>query len=105
MNRKLHGRRSGVIIDSCRDHGIWLDAGELRQLMEWTRAGGNKLCEKDYAREAKIKSDQEKRKQISKNHEHKISYGENKFVPKDHEQSPSDLLGVIIETVKDLFAY
>ena len=105
MNRKLHGRRSGVIIDSCRDHGIWLDAGELRQLMEWTRAGGNKLCEKDYAREAKIKSEQEKRNQISKNHEHKISYSENIFIPKEQQQSPSDVLEVIIETVKDLFAY
>ena len=105
MNRKLHGRRSGVIIDSCRDHGIWLDAGELRQLMEWTRAGGNKLCEKDYAREAKIKSEQEKRSQISKNHEHKISYGENIFIPKEQQQSPSDVLEVIIETVKDLFAH
>ena len=105
MNRKLHGRRSGVIIDSCRDHGIWLDAGELRQLMEWTRAGGNKLCEKDYAREAQIKSEQEKRKQISKNHAHKISYGENIFTPKEQQQSPSDVLEVIIEIVKDLFAY
>jgi Zn-finger nucleic acid-binding protein len=24
----------------CRDHGVWLDAGELRQLLEWARAGG-----------------------------------------------------------------
>lgn len=40
MHRKLHGKLSGVIVDSCRDHGIWLDAGELRQLMEWTQAGG-----------------------------------------------------------------
>ena len=105
MNRKLHGRRSGVIIDSCREHGIWLDAGELRQLMEWTRAGGNKLCEKDYAREAQIKSEQEKRKQISKNHAHKISYGEDILIPKEQQQSPSDVLEVIIEIVKDLFAY
>jgi Zn-finger nucleic acid-binding protein len=40
MNRRLFGKRSGVILDRCRDHGSWLDAGELRQLMEWTRAGG-----------------------------------------------------------------
>lgn len=40
MNRRLFGKRSGVILDRCRDHGSWIDAGELRQLMEWTRAGG-----------------------------------------------------------------
>jgi Zn-finger nucleic acid-binding protein len=34
MNRSLHGKRSGVVVDGCRDHGLWLDAGELRQLME-----------------------------------------------------------------------
>jgi Zn-finger nucleic acid-binding protein len=40
MHRQLHGQRSGVVVDRCRDHGLWLDAGELRQLLEWTRAGG-----------------------------------------------------------------
>ncbi|MFY8149785.1 MAG: zf-TFIIB domain-containing protein [Prochlorococcaceae cyanobacterium] len=40
MNRSLYGKRSGVIVDGCRDHGLWLDAGELRQLMEWAHAGG-----------------------------------------------------------------
>ena len=43
MNRKLQGQRSGVVVDSCREHGLWLDSGELRQLMEWSRAGGEKL--------------------------------------------------------------
>jgi len=32
-----------VITDSCRDHGVWLDVGEFRQLMEWQRAGGSLL--------------------------------------------------------------
>ena len=40
MNRSLFGKRSGVIVDRCRSHGTWLDPGELRQLLEWTRAGG-----------------------------------------------------------------
>ena len=40
MNRKSYGVRSGVIIDQCRDHGIWLDGGELRRLVQWSRAGG-----------------------------------------------------------------
>ena len=43
MNRSLQGKRSGVVVDRCRDHGVWLDAGELRQLLEWARAGGGLL--------------------------------------------------------------
>ena len=43
MHRRLQGIRSGVVVDRCRDHGIWLDAGELRTLLEWVQAGGRLL--------------------------------------------------------------
>ena len=33
MNRVNFGVRSGVIIDRCKAHGVWLDGGELRHLM------------------------------------------------------------------------
>lgn len=42
MNRRSFGQRSGVIVDSCRGHGIWLDGGELRRLIRWTQAGGRR---------------------------------------------------------------
>ena len=45
MNRKNFGTRSGVIIDTCKNHGIWLDGGELKKLMEWKKAGGMMLSE------------------------------------------------------------
>jgi Zn-finger nucleic acid-binding protein len=32
MNRKNFKRISGVIIDVCKKHGVWLDAGELDQI-------------------------------------------------------------------------
>jgi len=40
MNRTRYGAKSGVIVDRCADHGIWLDGGELRTLMAWASAGG-----------------------------------------------------------------
>lgn len=43
MNRINFGTRSGVVIDRCKEHGVWLDAGELRQLCEWVKAGGQLL--------------------------------------------------------------
>ena len=43
MNSQNLGRRSGVLVDLCRVHGIWLDGGELRKVCEWWRAGGEHL--------------------------------------------------------------
>lgn len=43
MNRVNFGAKSGVIVDRCREHGVWLDGGELRQLCEWVKAGGKIL--------------------------------------------------------------
>lgn len=40
MPTKQYQQGSGVIIDWCRHHGIWLDGGELAHLIEWARAGG-----------------------------------------------------------------
>ncbi|MDX8410240.1 MAG: zf-TFIIB domain-containing protein [Mariprofundales bacterium] len=40
MTRRNFGRRSGVVVDRCVDHGVWLDGGELQQLMQWRKAGG-----------------------------------------------------------------
>ncbi len=40
MNRKNYGSRSGIVVDRCRNHGVWLDGGELSQLLKWSKAGG-----------------------------------------------------------------
>jgi Zn-finger nucleic acid-binding protein len=41
MGRKTYGELSGVIIDWCKDHGVWLDGGELGKILKWKRAGGD----------------------------------------------------------------
>ena len=46
MNRVNFGAKSGVIVDRCKEHGVWLDGGELRHLFEWMKAGG-KLLDKE----------------------------------------------------------
>lgn len=45
MKRTNFGTKSGVIIDRCPKHGIWLDGGELKRLLEWKKAGGQMLHE------------------------------------------------------------
>jgi Zn-finger nucleic acid-binding protein len=40
MSRQNYGRSSGVIVDLCRRHGVWLDAEELDRILAWIRSGG-----------------------------------------------------------------
>jgi len=60
MNRVNFGTKSGVIVDRCRDHGVWLDGGELRHLFEWMKAGGKLLCQE---RELQLKRETEREKE------------------------------------------
>jgi hypothetical protein len=49
-----YGRRSGVIIDVCRNHGIWFDADELPRILEWIRQGGLAQARDELAHDAEI---------------------------------------------------
>ncbi len=40
MNRVNFGKRSGVIVDVCKEHGVWFDRGELTQTIEFVANGG-----------------------------------------------------------------
>src|SRR5437763_16872400 len=40
MNRINFARCSGVVVDVCKGHGTWFDRDELRQIVEFIRAGG-----------------------------------------------------------------
>jgi Zn-finger nucleic acid-binding protein len=62
MNRMNFGHRSGVVVDQCRTHGIWLDSGELRRLLDWKKAGGQLLHEEVKARR------EEERKREERSH-------------------------------------
>lgn len=35
MVRRNFGRTSGILVDTCKKHGIWLDRGELRRVVEY----------------------------------------------------------------------
>jgi Zn-finger nucleic acid-binding protein len=40
MNRSNFGHKSGVVIDACKDHGLWFDAQELGTILDWIKRGG-----------------------------------------------------------------
>ncbi len=40
MNRSNFAKVSGVVIDTCKGHGVWFDAEELPKIIEFIRKGG-----------------------------------------------------------------
>lgn len=62
MNRVSYGYRSGVVIDQCKKHGVWLDGGQISHLLEWKKAGGQILDrQKAAAKQAQVSSEQAKK--------------------------------------------
>jgi Zn-finger nucleic acid-binding protein len=41
MNRVSFGKRSGIIVDVCKMHGTWFDAGELTRAIAFAGARGS----------------------------------------------------------------
>ena len=40
MNRRNYASISGVVLDVCKKHGVWLDSGELEKVLAFVRQGG-----------------------------------------------------------------
>lgn len=60
MNRLNFGKVSGVIVDVCKPHGTWFDAGELTRVVAFASAGG---LERTRERERLERGDEQKLKQ------------------------------------------
>ena len=63
MNRINFGTNSGVIVDRCKDHGIWLDGGDLKHLFEWMKAGGKLLQQEREEEQKRIETRELEREQ------------------------------------------
>jgi Zn-finger nucleic acid-binding protein len=48
MNRTNFGQHSGVIVDVCKPHGTWFDAGELDGALEFVAYGGLEAPHEDW---------------------------------------------------------
>ncbi len=63
MQRRNYGRKSGVILDVCREDGLWFDAEELQQILAWIRSGGLEIAKQ---REAESQREARTRQAIAK---------------------------------------
>jgi Zn-finger nucleic acid-binding protein len=58
MNRSNFARASGVIIDTCKKHGVWFDAEELPRIIEFIRKGGIEIARQRERNEIEQERDQ-----------------------------------------------
>ena len=97
MNRINFGARSGVIVDRCTEHGVWLDGGELRHLFEWMKAGG-KLLDQE-VREAAISRKEKEQMTVGKKtdslHTDSLHTGGIRIYDTGHGPGDTDLFGII----------
>lgn len=76
MNRKVFGRISGVVLDICRHHGVWFDAGELTAVIDFVERGGldeSRTREKQDA--DRLLEEQSKLAKIPWEQQHRSSWG------------------------------
>lgn len=98
MNRINYAGGSGIIVDICRDHGIWLDRDELRHVVEFIQAGGV-----DKVRKREIEKLQLERSALER--QRAMSPGTLTSTPNDTSDDTSvfvwiDLIGEIIRWIR-----
>jgi Zn-finger nucleic acid-binding protein len=100
MNRKNFVRVSGVIVDVCRPHGIWFDAGEMEKIMDFIARGGMRE-----AREAEreIEKDQEAQQKLRRERMMYDSGGSSLFSDGAGSRGVSVDLGDMISGIVNLF--
>jgi Zn-finger nucleic acid-binding protein len=79
MNRANFARCSGVIIDLCKQHGIWFDRDELSRIVDFIRSGGLEMSrakEKRGLEEERRKLQQEQLT-LDRKRSHIMDYGDS----------------------------
>ena len=95
MNRRIFGAKSGVIVDSCRQHGVWLDGGELAQIVKWAKAGGRILDAERNERDAKNEGRKERTRAATEAIEQRFDLGSGSY----RNESP------LTEVLRVLFSF
>jgi Zn-finger nucleic acid-binding protein len=62
MNRVNFGKRSGVIVDVCKAHGVWFDKGELTEAIEFVAHGGLEEAKRHEAQNEEVRREEAKLK-------------------------------------------
>lgn len=102
MRRTNFGNRSGVIVDRCREHGVWLDGGELKKIMEWKKAGGQLLDNKRKLEQQKAATTKTRRSAGARSYS-TASTTVKKYYYSSHYDDNEDVLVSVFNIVGKLF--
>jgi Zn-finger nucleic acid-binding protein len=58
MTRINFDRVSGILLDRCRDHGLWFDATELEAVLRWIKLGGERVSDDRREQEERARASQ-----------------------------------------------
>ena len=99
MNRVNYAKRSGVVLDVCKGHGLWFDQDELRRVLAFIAGGGL-----DRARERELEDLKEARRAAAPQPEHAASSYEftQQMNASGHWLTAAGLVGLVAE-VADAF--
>jgi Zn-finger nucleic acid-binding protein len=76
MARKNFGGKSGVIIDACRQHGVWFDLGELPRVLAFVQSGGLASPAARAARDSVVDPPSDRLRYASATPEHRMAHAE-----------------------------
>lgn len=94
MQRENYMNHSGVIMDVCRQDGIWLDAGEFKQIQEWMLLGGHNNPNRKNLDKRVLREHKKNKKRSLHNHK------ADKHEPSPDNQTPDPYLSFL----SDLFS-
>jgi len=94
MNRLNYARRSGVVLDVCKAHGLWFDQDELRRVLAFIAEGGL-----EHARQLELEELKEAKRASVQGPQHPASSYEfhQQMNVSGHWLSAAGLLGLAID--------
>ncbi len=95
MNQKNYARVSGVVVDVCKQHGIWFERHELQRIVNFIRSGG--LHKAREAEKADIQAEQSRLKAMQSSQS--IIHQSLMSDPNEHNDSESRTLIDVLYTV------
>lgn len=100
MNRMNYAKRSGVVLDVCKAHGLWFDQDELRRVLAFIASGGL-----DRARERELEELKEAQRAALPSLEHAGSPAafEQQMNTGGHWISSAGLLGLAVDAAERFF--
>lgn len=93
MNRENFGMVSGVVVDVCKDDGVWFDAGEINAVIGFVEAGG---LERTRQLKAEQRGEEKARLHEQWVREHSAAVRASALGPRSRARAEGDLVHALV---------